>query len=102
MTTPKRVFLVSVAAILFSTALGSAVAAQQVITKQPTAADWAALAKLPDFNGVWERGGGGAPRGNAAAAPAAPRGAAAPAAPRGAGAAAPAAAPQAGGAAGRG
>src|SRR5688572_22817109 len=93
MTTPRKAFSVSVAAILFSTALGSAVAAQQVITKQPTAADWAALAKLPDFNGVWERGGGGAPRGNAAAAPAAPRGA---------GAAAPAAAPPAGGAAGRG
>src|SRR5688572_17796854 len=77
MTTPQRVFSVSVAAILFSTAIGATVAAQQFVTKQPTAADWAALAKLPDFNGVWERGA--APRGNApAAAPAAPRGAAAP------------------------
>lgn len=38
--------------------------AQQNVMKQPTAADWAALAKLPDFNGVWERGGA-APRGNA-------------------------------------
>jgi hypothetical protein len=88
MTTPKRIFPVCIAAILFSTALGSHVAAQQFVTKQPTAADWAALARLPDFNGVWERGA--APRGNAgAAAAAAPRGAAAP----------PAAAPQAGGAA---
>jgi hypothetical protein len=78
MTTPKRIFPVCVAAILFSTALGSYVSAQQFVTKQPTAADWAALARLPDFNGVWERGN--APRGNAgaAAAPAAPRGAAAP------------------------
>jgi len=63
--------------------------------KQPTAADWAALAKLPDFTGVWERGG--APRGNAgqaanAGAPATRGGAA----PRGA---APAAGAQAGNAA---
>jgi hypothetical protein len=73
MTTPKRIFPVCVAAILFSTALGSHIAAQQFVTKQPTAADWAALAKLPDFNGVWERGA--APRGNAGAAvtPAAPQ-----------------------------
>jgi hypothetical protein len=54
----------------------------------PTAADWAALAKLPDLNGVWEAAlGGGGARG-AAAAPAAGRGAA-PAAARGGGAAAP-------------
>jgi hypothetical protein len=43
--------------------------AQAPATKSPTAADWAALAKLPDFTGVWEltfgggrgRGAGGAP-----------------------------------------
>src|SRR5262245_31878732 len=92
MTSPIRVLSISVAAVVFSTALGSSAAAQQVITKKPTAAEWAALANLPDFNGVWERGGGGAPRGNAA--PAAPA-----AAPRGA---APAAAAPQGGAAGRG
>src|SRR5262249_29351142 len=46
------------AGVCISTAL-----AQQNVMKQPTATDWAALAKLPDFNGVWERGG--APRGNA-------------------------------------
>ena len=40
----------------------------------PTAADWAALAKLPDFTGVWEvglGGGGGGARGGAAPAGAA-------------------------------
>ena len=104
MTTLKKVFSVTVAAVLFMSALSIIANAQQVITKQPTAADWAALAKLPDFNGVWERGGGGAPRGNAAPAANAggqpARGNAAPPAPRGAGA--PAAAPQAGGAAPRG
>jgi hypothetical protein len=92
MTTSKKVLATSVAAILFSTVIGLDVAAQQFITKKPTDAEWAALAKLPDFNGVWERGGGGAPRGNAAPAAAAP-------APRGAGGATPAAAPQAGAAA---
>jgi hypothetical protein len=45
--------------------LGSAAIAQQFTSKAPTAADWAALAKLPDFNGVWERGGVGG-GGNAA------------------------------------
>src|SRR5262245_45047816 len=39
--------------------------AQQPIYKAPTAADWTALSKLPDFSGVWERGGGGG-RGGAA------------------------------------
>jgi hypothetical protein len=37
-------------------------AGQRVTTRAPTAADWAAVGKLPDFTGVWEaRGGGGAP-----------------------------------------
>jgi hypothetical protein len=30
--------------------------AQEWKTKSPTAADWAAMAKLPDFTGVWESG----------------------------------------------
>src|ERR1700681_2995805 len=74
-------FEIPVAALLIAIVLVSPAAAQQFVTKAPTAADWAAMAKLPDFNGVWERGGGGggaAPRGNAggAAAPVAgaPRG----------------------------
>lgn len=29
------------------------------VTRAATAEDWAALANLPDFTGVWERGGGG-------------------------------------------
>jgi hypothetical protein len=48
------------------------VEAQEAIYKQPTAADWAALAKLPDFSGVWEVGGGGGGRGRGGA-PAGPQ-----------------------------
>jgi hypothetical protein len=59
-------------AVLFAAALGGPAFAQQPIYKAPTAADWSALSKLPDFSGVWERGGGGG-RG-AAAAPAGGRG----------------------------
>jgi hypothetical protein len=33
--------------------------AQWAVYEKPTAEDWAALAELPDFSGVWERGGGG-------------------------------------------
>jgi len=50
--------------------------AQEHISKAPTAADWAALSKLPDFTGVWERsgvGGGGNPAFGTAPS-AAPRG----------------------------
>ena len=63
MTTPKIFLSASAVAILLTVAWSSLDAAQQNVMKQPTAADWAALAKLPDFNGVWERGGA-APRGN--------------------------------------
>jgi hypothetical protein len=59
--------------VLFAAALGWPAFAQQSIYKAPTAADWSALAKLPDFSGVWERGGGGGGRG-AAAAPSGGRG----------------------------
>jgi hypothetical protein len=40
--------------------------AQKAPPKAPTAADWTAIAKLPDFTGVWEVGGGRG-RGTAAA-----------------------------------
>jgi hypothetical protein len=40
-------------------------ATQWAVYEQPIAADWAALAELPDFSGVWERGGGGRGRGAA-------------------------------------
>ncbi len=56
-----------IAAAVFASSAG----ARQFTTKAPAAADWAALAKLPDFNGVWERGAVGAGgRGNPPAAPA--------------------------------
>ena len=78
--------------VLACLALQASAVAQGVTSKAPTAADWAALAKLPDLTGVWERGAAPAPARGAGANPAAPRGA-------GAG---PAAAPRAGGAGGRG
>jgi len=56
--------------LLLVTALTVSVAMQQSKPKPPGAADWAALAKLPDLTGVWEAptvGRGG--RGPAAAPP---------------------------------
>jgi len=82
------------------------VEAQEAVTRAPTAADWAAMSKLPDFGGVWEAGGaprGGGPGPGAGGAPrAGGAGAAAPGArPGGPPAAAPGAgAPRAGGAGG--
>jgi hypothetical protein len=68
MNNKKRIRFVMLAAVLLiALAVVSIASGQQFNTKSPTAADWAAMAKLPDFNGVWERGGGGAPRGNQAA-----------------------------------
>ena len=46
----------------------TAVEAQNPIYKAPTPADWAALAKLPDFSGVWEIGRAPAPAPAAGAA----------------------------------
>jgi hypothetical protein len=54
--------------------------AQKAVSKPPTDADWAAIAKLPDLTGVWEvtfgapagRGGGGG-RGRAGGPPAGPQ-----------------------------
>lgn len=48
---------------LASAVLASTAAAQGFKRPAPTAADWAALAKLPDFTGVWEVQMGGPPRG---------------------------------------
>ena len=50
--------------LLLVTGVTIAVAAQESKSKPPAAADWAALAKLPDLTGVWEaptvgRGGRG-------------------------------------------
>jgi len=53
-----------VAFLAASLPLARFAAAQKVTRKAPTAQDWAAIAKLPDFNGVWEMVfGGGAARG---------------------------------------
>jgi hypothetical protein len=62
---------------VFMLLFGLAMAAQQAVYKAPTPADWAALAKLPDFSGVWERsgvGGGGNPAFGTAPAAGAARG----------------------------
>jgi hypothetical protein len=52
--------------VLLATAFSGIVQAQKFTAKPPTAADWAAVAKLPDLTGVWEvspgsRGAAGAP-----------------------------------------
>jgi len=57
--------------LVITTLLATTALAQQAIYKAPTPADWAALAKLPDFSGVWERAGigtGGVGNTSAAAA----------------------------------
>jgi hypothetical protein len=46
-------------AVVFAVLFLSVVEAQDAVYKAPAAADWTALAKLPDFSGVWEAGGGG-------------------------------------------
>src|SRR4051812_43798584 len=60
------------AALLAVTVITTAAFAQKAAPKPPTNADWAAVAKLPDFTGVWEQtqgGGGGRGRGGAPAGP---------------------------------
>jgi hypothetical protein len=59
------------ASLALSMAASAQSAGQRVVRKAPTAADWEAIAKLPDFTGVWEAGGGGGARGAAPAAGAA-------------------------------
>ena len=75
-------------AVALATAAGAPAFAQSPTLKAPTAADWTAMARLPDFNGVWETGGGGgggaAQRGAARAGGAPPADAAAAAGNRGA------------------
>ena len=50
-----------------------ALVAQEAIQRAPAAADWSALAKLPDFSGVWEAGGGGGRGGGRGGPPAGPQ-----------------------------
>jgi hypothetical protein len=72
MSPKNRILAVAVAASCVVTILSGIALGQRFTTKPPTAVDWAALAKLPDFTGVWERGGGGGARGARGAAPARP------------------------------
>jgi hypothetical protein len=57
--------------VLASMVVSSANAQNNFIYKAPTPADWAAMAKLPDFSGVWEVGFGPPPGARAGGAPAA-------------------------------
>jgi hypothetical protein len=64
--TTRGILKVCVAA---AAALGAIAFAQRAARQAPTAADWAALAKLPDLNGIWETapgGGGGGAKGKGA------------------------------------
>ncbi|MCU1340138.1 MAG: hypothetical protein JWO19_5719, partial [Bryobacterales bacterium] len=55
--------------VVASLVFGPAAIAQTNTRKAPAAAEWASLAKLPDFSGVWESVPGGGGRGRAAAGP---------------------------------
>jgi hypothetical protein len=50
----RKYFLNCIVAVFALTALASVAVAQNFKRPVPTPADWAALAKLPDFTGVWE------------------------------------------------
>ena len=50
----RKYFLNCIVAVFSFTALASVGMAQNFKRPAPTPADWAALAKLPDFTGVWE------------------------------------------------
>src|SRR5262245_61565497 len=77
MLSPRKIRSTAVAALLAAGAAGIPAIAQQAKPRPPTAADWATLAKLPDFTGVWEvsfgapggRGGRGARAGGPPAGP---------------------------------
>ena len=59
----KHHLLTALASITIVAVLASSMYAQFYTTAVPTPEDWAALSELPDFNGVWERGGGRGGRG---------------------------------------
>ena len=72
MKSTRRIRFVFLAATV---ACSTVAVGQKVARKAPTAEDWTALAKLPDFTGVWEAGlgggGGGGRAGGRGAPPAA-------------------------------
>lgn len=63
----RRLIVAGLAAAMFA----SAAAAQSFTRPTPTAADWSALAKLPDFTGVWEVPLGGPARSSSSSTPSA-------------------------------
>jgi hypothetical protein len=54
MSSSRKIRSTAVAALLAAGVAGVPATAQQAKPTPPTAADWTALAKLPDFTGVWE------------------------------------------------
>lgn len=81
MPSSRKIRFMAVAVLLAAGVAGVPATAQQAKPTPPTAADWAALAKLPDFTGVWEvsfgppggRGGGGRGGARAGGPPAGPQ-----------------------------
>jgi hypothetical protein len=71
---PRNALVLVIASFAFWAPADARATAQAPARPAPTAADWAALAKLPDFTGVWEigGGGGGGGRGRAGGAPQGP------------------------------
>jgi hypothetical protein len=71
----KNTRQIRLAFLAVSVACATVAVGQKVARKAPTAEDWTALAKLPDFTGVWEAGlgggGGGGRAGGRGAPPAA-------------------------------
>ncbi len=63
MKSTRKILLELAVVLLALSAVASLALAQNPIRRAPTAADWAALAKLPDFTGVWEVAGEGRNRG---------------------------------------
>ena len=63
MKSTRKILFELVVVLLALSAVASLALAQNPIRRAPTAADWAALAKLPDFTGVWEVAGEGRNRG---------------------------------------
>jgi hypothetical protein len=75
MPSPRKIRSTVVAVLMMAGGAGVPATAQQAKPTPPTAADWAALAKLPDFTGVWEVTFGPPPGGRGAGAPGRGRGA---------------------------
>src|SRR5262245_31618086 len=66
MRSTPLVLLASAGAFLLITLAARPAHAQATTKSAPTAADWAAVAKLPDLTGVWEVASGGGGRGRGA------------------------------------